>query len=218
MTPTSITEQPSPTRVSILARIVPALSYGLPALGAAISALLFMGVMRAMRNAEAAGIAAVAGGMSEANAAIVITLYLAIFVGLIGIIVGIVRCVTTTTTASPAGWLFLVMGVLGIVPMLSLWRAESLLLDVLMSRTGPGVAAVAEEISLCVYVTIGLAPLVCLALLVASLVPLPALLRTTRRWSPVIFLVMMEIVVIVMTIAFHMRTYWFYQARINERF
>jgi hypothetical protein len=218
MTPASITEQPSPTRVSIFARIIPALSYALPALGAAVSALLFMGVMRAMRMAESAGIAAVAGGMSEANVAIVVTLYLAIFVGLAGIIVGIVRCVSTTTTASPAGWLFLLMGLLGISPMLALWRAESLLLEVLMSRTGPGMAEVGPQISLCLNMTIGLAAVGCLILLVASLVPLPAAMRAKQKWSPVIFLVIVEIVVIAMTIAYHMRTYWFYQARINEGF
>ena len=83
MTPT---EQVGPKRVSILARLIPLSSYGLPALGAAVSAWLFLGVMQAMRNAEAAGIAAVAGGMSEANLAIIVTFYLAIFVGFAGII------------------------------------------------------------------------------------------------------------------------------------
>lgn len=59
--------QPAPTRVSIIARIVPAFSYALPALGAAVSALLLLSVLNAMRNAEAAGIGAVAGGISEAK-------------------------------------------------------------------------------------------------------------------------------------------------------
>jgi hypothetical protein len=51
MTPT---DQSMPTRVSILARLVPAFSYGLPAFGAAVSAWFFAGVMRAMRFAETA--------------------------------------------------------------------------------------------------------------------------------------------------------------------
>lgn len=171
-----------------------------------------------MRNAEAAGIAAVAGGISEANVAIVVLLYLAVFVGFFGIIIGIVRAVLATATATPAGWLFPVMGVLGIAPMLALWRAESLLLDVLMSRVGPGVAAVADQISLCLYLAIGLAPFACLILSVASVVPLPAALRATSKWSPVIFLVLVEFVIIGMTVAYHLRTYYFYQAKINERF
>ena len=207
-----------PSRVSILARVVPSLSYALPALGAALSALLVINVMEAMRNAESAGIAAVAGGMSEANLAVVLTLYLAIFVGFIGIIVGLVRAFTTTTTASPAGWFFLIAGLLGLAPMLTLWQAESLLVGVLTSRSGPGVAAVASQISICLTLTIVLAAFSCLVLLVASVIPLPALMRARLKWMPVIFLVLMELAVIGMTVAFHLRSYWLYQAKMNEGF
>ena len=207
-----------PTRVSILARLIPAFSYALPALGAALSATLFMGVMRAMRNAGSAGIAAVAAGMTEANLSVVIALYLAVFVGLIGVVIGLVRTFSTTTTASPSGWLFLVMGGLGFAPMLALWRAESLLLDVLSSRSGPGVVSVADQISACLMLTIGMAAIGCLILLVASVVPLPAVLRAKRKWAPLIFLVLIELALIAMTVAYHVRTYGFYQARLNERF
>lgn len=211
-------DQAVPVRVSILARLIPAISYGLPAFGAACSAWLFINVMQGMRNAESAGIAAVAGGMSEANLAVVITLYLAIFVGLIGVIIGLVRAFSRTTTASPSGWLFLFMVALGFAPMMTLWRAESLLLDVLTSRSGPGVVSVADQISMCRMLTIGLAAVGCVVLLVASVVPLPAVLRAKRKWAPVIFLVVVELALIAMTVAYHVRTYWFYQARLNERF
>jgi hypothetical protein len=215
MTPT---DQSMPTRVSILARLVPAFSYGLPAFGAAVSAWFFVGVMRAMRFAETAGVAAIAGGMSEANLAVVIALYLAIFVGLVGVIIGLVRAFSTTTTASPSGWLILFLGVLAFAPMLTLWRAESLLLDVLTSRSGSGIVSVADQIIMCLMLTIGLAAVGCVVLLVASVVPLPAVLGAKRKWSPVIFLVVMELALISMTVAYHLRTYWFYQARLNERF
>ena len=207
-----------PTRVSIVARLVPAFSYGLAAFGAAVSAWFFVGVMQAMKNAETAGIAAVAGGMSEANLAVVITLYLATFVGLVGVLIGIVRAFSTTTTASPSGWLIVVMGVLGFAPMLTLWRAESLLLDVLTSRSGPGIVSVADQISLCLMLTIGLAAVGCVVLLVVSVVPLPAVLQAKRKWSPAVFLLMIELALILMTVAYHMRTYWFYQAKLSERF
>jgi hypothetical protein len=89
MTPTPQVSdaQATPSRVSILARLVPAFSYAIPMLGAALSALSLLGVIRAARNAEAAGIAAVAEGMAEANLAVVVALYLAIFVGFMGIVV-----------------------------------------------------------------------------------------------------------------------------------
>lgn len=215
MTPT---EQVVPTRVSILARLVPAFSYGLPALGAALGAWLFVGVMRAMRTAESAGIAAIAGGMSEANLAVVITLYLAIFVGLVGVIIGLVRAFSTTTTASPAGWFYLVAGIIGLAPMLPLWEAESLLIEVLLGRTEAGLGAIASQITMCLMLTIGFAAVGGLILLAASVVPLPAFLRAKQKWSPAVFLLIMELALIAMTVAYHMRTYWFYQARLNGRF
>ena len=211
-------DQAVPVRASILARLIPAISYALPAFGAAVSAWLFVGVMEAMKNAESAGIAAVAGGMAEANLTVVITLYLAIFVGLIGVIIGLVRAFSITTTASPSAWLFLIMGVLGIAPMLILWRAESLLLGVLTSRSGPGIVSVADQITTCLMLTIGLAAMGCVLLLVASVVPLPAVLRAKRKWAPATLLLIMELALVAMTIAYHVRTYWFYQARLNERF
>src|SRR2546426_11796579 len=97
-TPEVDTGQSIPSRVSILARIVPALSYAIPMFGAALSSVLFMGVMRAMRMAESAGIAAVAGGMAEADFFVLVALYLAIFVGVIGIVVMVIRSLMTTTT------------------------------------------------------------------------------------------------------------------------
>jgi hypothetical protein len=201
--------QAVPTRVSILARLIPAISYALPALGAALSALLFIGVMQAMRNAESAGIAAVAGGMSEANVSTVIALYLAVFVGLIGIVVGIVRCVSPTTTASPATWFFLVAGILGLAPVLTLWQAESLLLEVITSGSGPGIVAVANQISMLLMLTIGLAAVGVLILLVASVIPLPAAVRAKRKWAPLIFLVIIELALMAMTVHYHLRTAWF---------
>ena len=216
-TPEATNGQSASSRVSILARLVPSFSYALPAFGAALSALLFTGVMRAMRMAEAAGIAAVAGGMSEANMAVVIALYLAIFVGLIGVVIGIVRAFSATSTASPSGWFYLAGGVLGLTPMLTLWRAESLLLDVITSRSA-GVVSVANEISVCLMLTIGLAAIGGLILLVVSVVPLPAALRAKQKWSPLIFLVIMELALIGMTVAYHVRTSWFYQAMLNGRF
>lgn len=212
------TDPAAPTRVSILARLIPAFSYALPALGAALSTLLFIGVARAMRVAGQAGIGAIAGGMSEANVVIVVTLYLAVFVGLAGVVMGFVRCLSQTTTASPAGWFFLITGALGFAPVLALWQAESLLIGVLISRSGPGMVGVADQINICLTLALGTAAFGLLVLLVASVIPLPALLRAKRKWAPVVFLVIMELALIVMTVAYHMRISWFYQVMRNERF
>jgi hypothetical protein len=196
-------------RVSILARIVPALSYALPALGAACSAYLFIGVLRAMREAESAGIAAVAAGISEANIVIVVALYLAIVVGFIGVVIGFARLFMTTTTASPSGWFYLITGAFGFVPMFALWHAQTLLLTELFSRSG-NISTAARQITILLMLAMigGFVSMV--ILLVSSVIPLPGILRAKRKWVAPVILLLLEIVVIVMTVLYHMRTAWLY--------
>ncbi len=72
-------DQTVPSKVSILARLVPSFSYVIAMLGAALTAILLMRVMEAIRNAESAGISAVAAGMAGADFATIVALCLAIF-------------------------------------------------------------------------------------------------------------------------------------------
>lgn len=203
--------KPTPTRVSIIARLVPAFSYVLPSLGASVSAMLLLGVLNAMRNAEGAGIGAVSGGISQANLAILVTLYLAIFIGAAGVAIGLVRLFTTTTTASPSAWYYLVAGTLGLVPMFALWQAQNLLLDTIFARTpGAGVSEVAGQITFYSIVATVLGGISIVVLLVSSFIPLPKMLRTKRKWAPFILLLVMETVIIVMTVVYHLRTTWLY--------
>ena len=206
-------QQPAPTRISIMARLVPVLSYALPALGAAVSAMLLLNVLRAMRNAEAAGIAAVAGGISEANIAILVTLYLAIFIGGAGVVIGLVRLFTTTTTASPSALYYLIAGVLGMVPMFALWKAQSLLLDAIIPRSvGAGVSEVAGQITLFSTVAIILGGVSIIVLLASAFVKLPAILRAKRKWAPLVALLVIETAIIAMTVVYHLRTTWLYSS------
>ena len=205
--------QPTSPRVSIIARIVPALSYALPALGAGVSAMLLLSVLRAMRNAEGAGIGAVAAGISEANVAILVTLYLAIVVGAAGVVIGLVRLFTTTTTASPSALYYLIAGILGLMPMFALWRAQSLLLNAIFPHsTGAGVSEVAGQITLFSMVATVLGVVSILILLASSFVPLPAVLRGKRKWAPLITLLVMESAIIAMTVVYHLRTAWLYSS------
>ncbi len=209
MTPAPVVSSPVPARVSIVARIIPAFSYALPAFGAAGSAYLFITVMRAMREAEAAGIGAVSRGISEANLVIVVTLYLALVIGLVGIAVAIARIFVTTTTASPSAWFYLIAGIIGFLPMLALWQAQSLLLEVMFSRSA-GVVEVASKITLLLMLALTVGLVSVFILLITSVIPLPGFLRARRKWVPPVILVLMEIVVIVMTVLYHMRTAWLY--------
>ncbi len=206
-------QQPTPARVSIIARLVPALSYAWPALGAGVSALLLLSVLRAMRNAEGAGIGAVAAGISEANLAILVTLYLAIIIGGAGVVIGLVRLFTTTTTASPSALYYLIAGILGLMPMFALWYAQSLLLDAIFPQSaGAGISAVAGQITLFSIVAMVLGVVSILIVLASSFVPLPAILRAKRKWAPLIALLVMETAIIAMTVVYHLRTAWLYSS------
>ena len=217
MTPDTVMPSIAPARVSILARIAPALSYGLTSIGAAGSAFLLINVFRAMRNAEAAGIAAISAGISEANLVIVVTLYLAIVVGLIGVVVGFARMFVTTKTASPSAWFYFVTGVLGFFPMLALWQSQSLLLGVIFARSGGNIATVARQITGLLMVALCMGLVSSLVLLVTSVIPLPRILQAKRKWAPPLILLVMEIVVIVMAVLYHMRTAWLYE-QYQQRF
>ena len=216
MTPGPVPPHTASSSVSILARIVPALSYALPALGAAGSAYLFITLMRAMREAEAAGIGAVSRGLSEANMVIVVTLYLAIVVGFIGIVIGFARMFMNTTTAAPSAWFYLITGILGFGPMFALWQAQSLLLEVMFARSA-NIAMVASKITVLLMLALSVGLVSILVLLVVSIIPLPRFLRAKRKWAAPVVLVFMEIAVIAMTVLYHMRTAWLYQ-QYQERF
>ena len=197
-----------PTRVSILARVAPALSYALPALGAAISALMLINVFRAMRNAEAAGLGAVSAGISEANLAVVVTLYLGVILGFVGVVIGLVRMFTTVTTDTPSAWYFLFTGMIGLAPVLLLWEAQSLLLGVIFGRSPGGVVEVARQVSWLSMMTMLLGVVSILILLVSAFVPLPRILHAKRKWAPVVMLLLMETAVIAMTVLYHLRNAW----------
>ena len=216
MTPGPVPPHTASSSVSILARIVPALSYALPALGAAGSAYLFITLMRAMREAETAGIGAVSRGLSEANMVIVVTLYLAIVVGFIGIVIGFARMFMNTTTAAPSAWFYLITGILGFGPMFALWQAQSLLLEVMFARSA-NIAMVASKITVLLMLALSVGLVSILVLLVVSIIPLPRFLRAKRKWAAPVVLVFMEIAVIAMTVLYHMRTAWLYQ-QYQERF
>ncbi|HZI46554.1 MAG TPA: hypothetical protein VFD75_02090 [Pyrinomonadaceae bacterium] len=194
--------------MSVLARFAPALSYALPALGAAISALKLINVFRGMRNAETAGIAAVSAGMREANFPIVVTLYLGVILGFAGIIIGLVRMFTTTTTGTPSTWYFLITGIVGLLPVLALWEAQSLLVGVIFGRPAAGAVEVARQVSLLSMATMIAGAFGILILLVSAFVPLPRILYAKRKWAPLVMLLVMETALVAMTVLYHLRSAW----------
>lgn len=211
----TVDEPPLPKSVSILSRLIPALSYAIPAPAAALSAILFINVMRAMRMAESAGIAAVSGGMAEATLPTLIALYLTVFVGVIGIVVAVVRMSMSTATSTASAWFFLIAGVIGLTPVVLLWEAESLLVEVVSGASSGGVAEVASSINLCLVLSLITGAVGAMILLVASVIPLPSALRARQNIASLVVLVLMELALIGMTAAFQTRVSWFHQVAIE---
>lgn len=209
--------KPQPiTRISILARILPAIAWCVVMLGAAASARLVNGVLEGMRQAESAGIAAVAAGIAQANLAIVISLYVALFLVTIGLLAAVIRIFTPTKTASPSVIFYLVIGVLAIIPLGLAWEADSLLIGTLVSRGN--IAYIAPNIQTCVLLTTITAGLFSLILLAGSVVPLPGFFRARLKWTPIVMLVLMEIILIALAISFQVHMSWLRQVWARESF
>jgi hypothetical protein len=183
-------------------------------LGAALSAILLMRVMEAISSVEAAGISAVAGGIAEAGLPIIVALYLAICVGFAGIVVSVIRTFISTTTASPSAWFFLIAGGLSLTPILLVWKAQSLLVA---GMTGRSIFQAAASIQLCLTLTLVTTAVLPFMLLVASLAPLPSIMRAKRTYAPMLVLVLMEIAMIGMVVGFQVRASWLQQVKYAGR-
>lgn len=216
MTPSSqIGREFAPARVSIIARVVPVFSFSMPMFGAALCALLLMRVLEAMRNAESAGVGAVAGGMAEANLAITLALFCGAIVGLAAIGVTAIRAFTTTMTASPSAFFFLISGILAALPLVFLWEAQSVFLEGLR---GGNISLVASSLLLFLRLTIISAAILTPILLIASLIPLPSFLRARHKWAPLVLLILIEFAMIGTGVILQMRTSWLYRASEMEQF
>lgn len=201
-----------PLRISVLARLLPALSYLLPPIGAALSALLFTRVMQGMAYAETAGMSAWVGGLYESNLAVIIALYLAIVCGVGAMVLVVVRSIVPTSTASPPGWLFLIGGSSALIPVALLWEAESMLIGAV---TAPiqGIAYAASMIGSLLTATMIAAPVLVLLLLIGSLLPISS--RAKPKWGPLIVLTLVELALIAAVIAFQVRSSWLQQIAIR---
>ena len=199
-------------RVSVLARVVPALPFMTVAIGAAAGALYVRNIFWAMREAESAGVAAVAGGLAEANLFVLVALYLAIALGLVGLLIQIIRSFVQTKTAPPSILFFVAVCVAGVLAPAFMWTAESTLIGSYNRQAHPdGIATVAFTINWLMILSMCAAPLSILFLLAASVWPLST--NAKRRWGPIIGMLAIVVVLIILAVAFQVRTSWFHQVK-----
>ena len=202
-------------KVSISARLIAAFAYAIPALGGALSSLYLMNVLRAMREAETAGMTAVMLGLAESTVPVLGSLYLGVVSGLVVIIVLIARMIMQTKTASPAGWFFVLCGLLFLVPAGLFLEAESMIIEVLTApASSTGIAGVASNVSLFLILSVASALFVPLLMLVISVVPFSV--RSKPRWTPLIIAVIIEFLIIAAVIVFQWRYLWLSKAGMYE--
>lgn len=203
-----------PQRVAVVPRLVPAFSYGLAVAGAGVSALLLRQVLLAMGAAETAGMGVVARSMAEATVPVLVALYLAIVGGAAGLLVLVIRLFVDTKKSSPSSWFFLLAGVLGLLPAALFWWAEGLFISALYPGSG-GIMTVAENLMLLLPgIMIG-AVFILLLLLAISVWPVRKLAKP--KWGPVAVLLTVEMALIVMAVAFQIRTSWLFDVSQAER-
>ena len=199
-------------RMAVIPRLLAMCSYSLAALGAALSAFWLHRVLEAMRVAETAGISAVTGGLAESNIPVLVGLYAALAGGFITIIVAAVRTGITTTTVSPPAWFYFITAALCFRPVGLCWATQSMFIQALYP--GENISFVATNIRTLLILTMVVGPIAVLLLFILAVIPFR--LNPNGQWPGIVILVFAQIVLIVLTVAFQMRTSWLWRAMETE--
>ena len=181
-------------RVSIVERLVPSISYAATAVSGAFGSLLIFQLSDQLRKAETAGITSFLRGTSEIELAVGIMLLISAGFGGCAILVSVVRLFTTNTKASPPGALFLFVGLLSLVPAFVVHYALHMLEHAALSRVEGGISSVEGTVKALSYFAPAAALVVIVILIAFSFIPFSS--RIGRKYSPVVFLIIVEIAVI----------------------
>jgi hypothetical protein len=190
MTPSqSITPIAETARVSIAERLVPCLSFGLSAIAGIVGGIMIFMLFEELRKAETAGREAVFSGFARIQLVVGGILAAAVLLGVVGIAVAAIRMFAAKRKASPSGAVFIVVGLLGLIPNLLIVYALSIGSDVITK--GTGAANISQTINILTFAAMGLGVVAILAFVAFSFVPFSSSMG--RKYSPVIFLIFVEI-------------------------
>lgn len=185
----SITPISETARVSIAERLVPSLSFGLAAIAGIVGGAMIFVFFEDLRKAETVGYEMFFTGFARIQLVVGGVLTGAVLLGIAGLAVATIRMFAAKKKASPPGAVFTVVGALGLIPALLLFYVMWISTDVAIKRTG--ITNIADTINILVFAAIGLGVVAILAFLVFSFVPFSSSMG--RKYSPVIFLVLVEI-------------------------
>lgn len=198
--PVSIDER---VRVSIFERIVPFSALALAALAGGSGGAAILWMLDVLRSAETAGRAALAGGLAENTLVPLVLLYASTALGIVAILVTVGRLFIKTSTASPSGISYLVLGILSMLPIGLVWFAGSTVMRVLDVNSTESMVELGPIATNCSTAAIAITAILLFILLAWSLIPFKS--RPGRRIGPVISLLIVELALIVVTIVFQLR-------------
>lgn len=204
------TVEQSKSKVSISARLIPALIYLIPIIGAALSAFLQLSMIQRWVATENVIAEAVFEVFAESIYPVLGSLYLQIILGIAVLVILIVRMVMETKTASPSSWFFVISGILCLIPLITLFESQSMVIEVLIDQNAAGVEAVGSIVSILLIFIMAALPITFFILIALSLIPFTT--KKRPRWSPLITFILMEIPIIAVTVAFQLRFLWLYKA------
>lgn len=189
-------------KVSILTRLAAVLAYTIPLIGGAISSLLLIRAFQALRTSETAGIVTLMTAVKQAAMPAAFSVYPAIFLGFIVIILIVVRMVIETETASPPIWFFALCGLLCLIPAAIFWRAEWMTIEAVSpgsAASANGLAGVGAQISNLLVISVISAPVIFLVLVAAFAVPFKS--RSKSNWGALAGASAVEILLIAAAVA-----------------
>ena len=173
-------------RVSIIERLIPSIAYACASVTGAIGGVLILQLLERMRIANTAGLDSFLALTTQIEFAMGAMLCVAAAINGIGLLFSAVRMFSTNKTASPPGYVFLVVALLSLIPPFLIHFILHLLEETAMHREEGGISAVATTITALCYLAPALSVVAIFALVAFTFFPFSS--RLGRRLSPTIFL------------------------------
>ncbi|HLA95608.1 MAG TPA: hypothetical protein VK612_07800 [Pyrinomonadaceae bacterium] len=177
-------------RVSILERLIPAISFGIAAISGIVGALLIRRMFAEFRVNENVGLSTVYIETAKIEAVVGAVLAVALFFGFVGVIVSAARMFTTNKKASPPGLLVPVAGFFGLLPPALVAAGMWIIIYALNNPETGNLGEKGAMVGSLMLGAVGAGIVAILILLVFAFVPFNA--RTGRKYSPIIFLLVVE--------------------------
>lgn len=180
------------------------ISLAIVAASAALSSRSLIATLRAFRNAEASGLLSVGSGIAEANQLLLGGLY----VGLLGMLIATVLYLRSSNKLATSLWSSVMASTLTLGLVLTLWIAESTMIDAL-PLSQDGVVESGAVIDWLLLITLFSGATLAGLLFLGSFLRVSLVGTRRRRSGGLVFF--MAIALGVAVVAFHLRNAWIYE-------